>query len=130
MTSTRRTRRAARTLFRLCVVDGALDDGRARIVAGRLATSRRRGALSILGSFQRLVRLDLDRHTARVESAAPLGDALRGRIQSGLSRTYGPSLHMSFGENPALIGGVRIQVGSDVYDDTVRARLTALQARL
>jgi len=130
MRSTRRTRRAARTLYRICVVNGALDDGRARIVAKRLATSRRRGALPILASFQRLVRLDLDRHTARVESAAPLGDAVRGRIQSGLTRTYGPSLQMSFGENPSLIAGVRIKVGSDVYDDTVRARLTALEALL
>jgi len=36
----------------------------------------------------------------------------------------------SFGENPALIAGVRIKIGSDVYDDSVRARLAALHARL
>ena len=130
MKSTRRTKRAARTLFRLCVTEGALDQDRARLVARKLAGSRRRGALRILSSFHRLVRLDRDRHTALVESAVPLADALRSRIGSGLARTYGPSLKTSFGENPALIAGVRIKVGSDVYDDTVRARLAALEALL
>lgn len=130
MKSTRRTRRAARTLFRLCLVDGALVQDRARLVAGTLAGSRRRGALPVLAHFQRLVRLDRDRHTALVESAVPLADAVRTRIGSGLTRTYGPSLETSFGENPALIAGVRIKVGSDVYDDTVRARLDALEALL
>jgi F-type H+-transporting ATPase subunit delta len=130
MTTTRRVKRAARELFRFCVVDGVFDDARARVVAGRLAASGRRGALPILSNFQRLVRLDRDRHTARVESARPLAGPLRERIQAGLSKTYGSTLQTSFGENPALIGGVRIKVGSDVYDGSVRARLAALESRL
>ena len=72
MKSRRRIKRSARQLFRACLVDGGLDEGRARFVAGRLAESSRRGALAILSSFQRLVRLDRDRHTAFVESATPL----------------------------------------------------------
>ena len=130
MKTTRRVKRAARELFRLCLVDGVFDDARARVVAGRLATSGQRGALPTLSNFQRLVRLDRDRHTARVESARPLDGPVRERIQTGLSKTYGPSLQTSFGENPALIGGVRIKVGSDVYDGSVRARLAELQSRL
>jgi F-type H+-transporting ATPase subunit delta len=39
---------------------------------------------------------------------------------------YGPGLTTSFVENPELIGGMRIQVGCDVYDGSVRARLEAL----
>ncbi len=39
-------------------------------------------------------------------------------------------LETSFEQNAALIGGVRIKVGSDVYDGSVRARLAALEARL
>jgi F-type H+-transporting ATPase subunit delta len=130
MKATRRTRRAARQLYRLCLVDGALDAKRARLVADWLVTSRRRGALPALSGFLRLVRLDRDRRTARVESAAPLAEPARERIRSGLARTYGASLEASFAENPALIGGVRVRVGSDVFDGTIRARLAALQARL
>ena len=130
MKSSRRIKRAARHLFRACLVDGGLDEGRARFVAGRLAESSRRGALAILSSFQRLVRLDREQHRALVESAAPLAPGMRDDIRAGLTRGYGPSLEATFVENPALIGGMRIKVGSDVYDDSVRARLAALQARL
>jgi len=130
MRTTRRTRRAARQLYRLCVVNGALDVPRVRLVATRLAASHRRGSLPVLSGFLRLVRLDRDRHTARVESAAPLPHTARDEIRSGLARAYGSALETSFAENPALIGGVRVKVGSDVYDGTIRARLAALEARL
>jgi F-type H+-transporting ATPase subunit delta len=130
MKANRKARRAARQLFRLCLVDGVLDPGRVRQVTQRIATSTRRGALPILSDFQRLVRLDRDQHTAVVESATPLADGVRGDIQAGLAHVYGPGLDASFEENPALIGGLRIKVGSDVYDGSVRTRLAALEARL
>ena len=41
-------------------------------------------------------------------------------------RAHGPALQTSFVENPALLGGLRIKVGSDVYDGSVRARLQAI----
>ena len=130
MKANRKVKRAARQLFRLCLTKGALDEGRARQVAQRVAASSRRGALAILSDFQRLVRLDGDRHAALVESATPLGPSMREAIQAGLKRAYGPGLDATFAENPALIGGMRIKVGSDVYDASVRARLAALEARL
>ena len=130
MKMTRRTKRAARTLFQICIVDGVLDRDRARLVATRLAGSRRRGALPLLAGFHRLVRLDHERQAATVESAAPLDNETRARIESRIARVYGASVHPSFGENPALIAGLRIKIGSDVYDDSVRARLDALTARL
>ena len=125
----KRARRAARRLYRRCLVNGALDEGRVRLVARRLAQSRRRGALTVLGAFQRLVRLDLDRYTARIESASPLAGPVQETIARRLAARYGPHLITTFRDDPALIGGVRIQVGSQVYDGTVRARLNALAAR-
>ena len=130
MRANRKIRRTARQLFRLCLVKGVLDEGRVRLVARRIASAGRRGAIPILASFQRLVRLDRERRTALIESATPLSASMREGIQSDLARIYGPGLDTSFDQNPALIGGMRIKVGSDVYDDSVRARLTALEARL
>jgi F-type H+-transporting ATPase subunit delta len=131
MTRNRRTRRAARTLFRLCVANGGtLDDGRARLVAQRLARSARRTALPLLSEFARLVRLEHHRRSAIVESAAPLPDALRDRVETDLARLYGRRIDARFEANPALIGGMRVTVGSDVYDGSVRARLAALERRL
>ena len=130
MKLTRRGRRAARQLFQLCLVDGRLDEGRARLVARQLAGSGRRGALAVLGGFRRLVRLEYERHAALVESAIGLPADLREGVQASLARAYGPGLETSFAENPALIGGMKIRVGSHVYDGSVRARLDALEARL
>jgi F-type H+-transporting ATPase subunit delta len=130
MKATRRARRAARRLFRLCLIEGRLDEDRVRQVARGLAESERRGALAVLSDLRRMVRLDRDRHRASVESATSLADDVRDDVRAGLARIYGPGLETSFEENPELIAGMRIQVGSDVYDGTVRARLAAIEARL
>jgi F-type H+-transporting ATPase subunit delta len=128
MKANRRTKRAARGLYRLCLVDGTLDADRVRLVADRLAASRRRGALAAFAGFLRLVRLDRDRHTVLVESATPLAEDLREQLRTSLTQAGAGAA--AFVENPALIGGIRIKVGSDVYDDSVRAKLAALAARL
>jgi F-type H+-transporting ATPase subunit delta len=52
---------------------------------------------------------------------------IQTKLQAGLVQEYGQGLSTSFAENPTLIGGMRIQVGSDVYDGTVRSRLEALE---
>jgi F-type H+-transporting ATPase subunit delta len=130
MMSGRQAQRSARRLFRLCVVNGSLDEVRARGVVRRLVEAKRPGTLTILTRFQRLVRLDRARHRADVESAAPLPADVRAAIEADLARRHGPGTAVSFTENPALLGGVRITVGSDVYDGSVRGRLAALEARL
>ena len=130
MAPTRRVRRTARQFFRFCVVNGSLDEHRVREVVERVIRSRRRGLLAMLKQFERLVRLDRERHSARVESATPLPEELRREFATGVARTYGPGIETSFAENPALIGGVRLKVGSDVYDGSVRAKLDSIEAGL
>jgi F-type H+-transporting ATPase subunit delta len=127
MKTSKQARRGAKQLFRSCVVDGLLDENRARQVVQRVLQLKPRGFMAILNHFHRLVKLDLERRTARVESAIPLPGELQSRVQSGLARIYGPGLNISFVQNPELIAGLRIKVGSDVYDGSVQARLAALQ---
>ena len=127
MKTTRQIKREAKRLFRLCLVNGMLDEGRTRQVVQRIIDDKRRGGVALLSHLQRLVKLDCARHTAKVESAMPLPADLRERIQAGLARTYGPGISASFAHNPGLIGGMRIKVSSDVYDGSVRARLAALE---
>ncbi len=128
--SKRRIRRSARQLFRFCLVGGQLDEARASKVVERAVASRRRGVIAMLTEFQRLVRLDRQRHSARVESAVPVSDRVRGEIVTGVASTHGPGITTSFVDNPALIGGMRIQVGSDVYDGSIRGRLDAIESKL
>jgi F-type H+-transporting ATPase subunit delta len=130
MRTTRRAARAAKQLFRLCVVEGRLDRDRVQQVVTLIVRGRRRGAFAVLTGFQRLVRLDRDRHTARIESAAPLPDDLRAEVEGTVVRLYGRDIEVSFADDPALIGGMRLAVGSDVYDGSVRARLQEIERRL
>ena len=127
MKITKQIRREAKQLFRSCLADGLLQEDRARLVVQRVLELKPRGYVGLLTHFQRLVKLDLDRRTARVESASPLPPDLQAGVQASLTRLYGGGLMLSFAQNPALIGGLRIKVGSDVYDGSVQARLTALE---
>jgi F-type H+-transporting ATPase subunit delta len=127
MKTTKQARREATQLFRLCLANGRLDEGRVRQVVERIIEGKRRGYFALLSYLQRLVRLDRAQRMAEVESAVPLPADLQANVQAGLQRVYGPELDILFSHRPALIGGMRIQVGSDVYDSSVRARLAALE---
>ena len=129
MGRTKQARRDAKQLFHLCFVNGSLDEGRVRDVVRRVSESTNRNRFKFLSNFLRLVKLDRARHTATVENATPLSADMQASIQAGLSHTYGPGLSTTFTHNPELIGGMRIKVGSDVYDSSVKARLTAILAR-
>jgi F-type H+-transporting ATPase subunit delta len=109
------------------VVQGLLDEERGQKAVQQLVEIKPRGYLGVLWHFRRLVQLHRDGHTAKVESARPLPDDVRATVQADLASQYGPGLVVSFCEAPSLIGGMRIQVGSDVYDGSVRARLDALE---
>ena len=123
----KQAKREAKALFRSCVTDGLLQDALVRSAVQGVLQSKPRGYQAVLSHFQRLLRLDLDRRTARIESAVPLAPELEARVKSDLTRVYGPGLNISFSQNAALIGGMRVQVGSDVYDGSVQGRLEQLQ---
>ena len=127
MKITKQAKREAKQLVRYCLVNGLLDENRVRSVVQHVVATGRRDSAVIISHFKRLVKLDLARRTATVESAAPLPPDLQAAIEAGLTRRYGPELTTAFAQRPELIGGMRIQVGSDVYDSSVRAALAALE---
>ena len=127
MKISKQAKREAKALFLSCVKDGLLQDSLVRSAVQGVLQAKPRNYLAILSHFQRLLRLDLDRRTARVESAVPLTPELESKVKADLSRVYGQGLDISFGQNAALIGGMRVKVGSDVYDGSVQGRLAALQ---
>jgi F-type H+-transporting ATPase subunit delta len=127
MKITKQSRRDAKQLFRSCLKEGVLDENRVRQAVQLVVAQKPRGYIAILSQLHRLVKLDLERRTARVESAAALSPEQRTAVEGSLAWKYGTGLNVSFAQNPALIGGLRIQVGSDVYDGSVRARLEGLR---
>jgi F-type H+-transporting ATPase subunit delta len=127
MKTIKQVKREARRLFRLCLIDRSLDETRVRQVVQGALHFNRRGSQALLSEFVRLVRLDRSEHMATVESATSLPGDLQSNVKAGVERVYGSAIRISFAQNPALIGGMRIKVGSDVYDGSVRAGLAALE---
>ena len=125
--TTKQLKHEARYLFRLCFINGSLDENRVHSVLRGILQSKRRGSLPLAGQFRRLVTLDRLRHRAKVESAVPLTPDLQANVQEKLVQAYGPEVSTSFESDPALIGGMRIRVGSDVYDGSIKAGLSALE---
>jgi F-type H+-transporting ATPase subunit delta len=126
MKITKQARRDGRELFKACRVNGVLDEGRVREVVTRVIAAKPRSYLAVLEHFKRLVKLDLDRRAALVENAVETSPAQMEIIKANLERKYGPGLNLTFWVNPALIGGLKIKVGSDIYDGSVAGRLAAL----
>jgi F-type H+-transporting ATPase subunit delta len=126
MKITKQSRREAKHLFLDCMAGGVLDKDRVRQVVSLVIARKPHGYLAVLSHFHRLVKLQVALRTAVVESPAALTGGLQGQLTRRLGELYGGGLEISFAQNPALLGGLRIKVGSDVYDGTVKARLTAL----
>ena len=127
MKITKTAKKAGTRLYRLCLVDGLLDEGRVRDVSQSVSAASQRNGLAILENFLRLVKLDCARHTAIIQSATPLSAGVREVIQAGVTRHYGQGIAAVFAHRPELIGGLRVQVGCEVIDGTVRAKLEALK---
>jgi F-type H+-transporting ATPase subunit delta len=129
MKTPKQAQREARQLYRLCLVNGSLDEVRVRLVVERVIERARVGGLAVLTRFRRLVASDRARHRAEVASAVALPPELRADIEADLARLYGHHIDTSFIEDPGLIGGVRVTAGSDVYDGSIKGRLAALAER-
>ncbi|MBI3414753.1 MAG: F0F1 ATP synthase subunit delta [Verrucomicrobia bacterium] len=126
MKISKQAKRDAKQLLRNCKVNSLLDDGRIRQSVQAMVMRKPRGYVAILSHFQRLVKLDIERRSAFVESAVALTSVQQAEVQQNLTRRYGQGLNISFAQNAELIGGLRIKVGSDVFDGSVQARLNAL----
>jgi F-type H+-transporting ATPase subunit delta len=118
--------RNAKKLFRLCLVSRRLDESRVRQVVDKILAERQRGFLRVLRQFRRLLRVVQEQHSARVECAVPSTPDLESSVRHRIESLYGPGIAMVFAHNPHLIGGIRIQVGSDLYDGSILNGLTAL----
>ena len=116
----------ARRLYGLCQVNGELDDNKLRDLVSKLIAAQPRDYRAILAAIQRLARLETARREVLVESATVLSASEGQRVSSGLAKDYGDKLTIQYKTNPDLLGGLRIKVGDDVFDGSVKGRLDRL----
>ena len=126
MKLSREARRQAKELFDLAMVDGRLDASRLRLIADGIAERKPRDYVQMLKFIARLTKLEAARHHAVIESATPLAEALRAEILSSLAARFG-QITSEFRHSPELIGGLRVRIGSDVWDGSIQSRLESLK---
>ena len=130
MKITKEIRRLSREMLRASFTDGQLDRGKIASLVQSLITKRPRHFLEILQNYKRLLRLEIEKRHARIESATQLAPQAAANIVERLKKKYGGDLTTEFVVDPTLLGGVRVRVGSDVWDGTLRNRLERLQQQL
>ena len=119
---------------RVALVDGILlgqGSTYTQIIARRAAGAPRgRRYLVTLGHVGDLVAERRSRQVATVTSATELSALQSVRLQQILAATYGRAIQLNVIVDEHVLGGLRIQVGPDVVDSTVMARLADARRRL
>ena len=123
-------RQLSREMLRASFTDGQLDPGRVRSLVDSLIARKPRNYVDVLKNYRRLLRLELEKRQARIETANEVDSATSSELLTNLKRKYGNDLTTEFVVNPELLGGMRVRVGSDVWDGTVRNRLERLRQEL
>ena len=123
-------RQLSREMLRASFTDGQLDAGRTRSLVDSLIEKKPRNYIDVLKNYRRLLRLELEKRRARVETASELDSTTSSELVVNLKKKYGSDLTAEFIVNPELLGGMRVRVGSDVWDGTVRNRLEQLERQL
>jgi F-type H+-transporting ATPase subunit delta len=130
MKSTKDARKVSRQLFRHSFTSGRLDEEKvSHLVQTVLATKPRR-YFDVLKDYQRLIHLEVEKRHAVIESATPLNRTFGDQIVANLKSRYDEDLTTEFRTNPELLGGLRIKIGNDVWDGSIKNRLGQLQEQL
>lgn len=116
----------ARQYFQLSLVDGAVSPERVAGVLAYLEKHPPAKPLLVLKAYHRLVAAELAKRQAVVEHAGTIEAATLKTIAAAMSLRYQRPVTATARPNPALIAGLRVQVGDDVFDASVQARLAAL----
>jgi F-type H+-transporting ATPase subunit delta len=123
-------RQTSKQLLRASFTDGQLDRGRVASLVQSLIDKKPRHYVDILENYKRLIRLEVEKRHARIESATQLNSETSSRILKNLKKKYGKDLTTELVVKPELLGGMRIRIGSDVWDGSVRNRLERLKQQL
>jgi F-type H+-transporting ATPase subunit delta len=123
MKITKEARQLSRQLFRLSLTDNRLDRAKVTSIVDTVLTKKPRHYMGALEAYQRLLRLEIAKRHAVIESASSLSETTSASVVDSLKQKYGADLTVEFKVNPELIAGMRVRVGSDVLDGSVRSRL-------
>jgi F-type H+-transporting ATPase subunit delta len=99
-------------------------------LAERAVDGRGRSFLASLRAFQVAAAARRNASIATVRVATDLSEADRTRLAEALGRQYGREIQLNVVVDPNVVGGVRVDIGDEVIDGTIAARLDEAQRRI
>jgi len=127
MKISRQSKRAAKERFNACMENGLLSEDRVRKTVSELLDTKPKGYYPTLAHLIRLVRLETLRKTVTVTTAEAIDEGTKQSLTERLNNKFGVGLIYVYQTDPSVIAGMRVQIGSDVFDGTVKGRLNRLQ---
>ncbi len=109
---------------------GPLSAAAANFLRTVIANGRTGLLPTIASQLQTLVNASSGVSEATIESAYPLAGEQLQQVLEALQKRFGRKLEAKVVEVPALIGGIRVTVGDEVLDTSVKARLEQMKAAL
>ena len=101
-----------------------------RYASAFLDTLQSNGDMELLPRVVAILRRKTTAQRATVTSAVELDAETRQRVEGSVRGRYGPEVQVRYEIDPELIGGLKIQVGDEVIDGSVAARLGELDGTL
>lgn len=109
--------------------------GKAKAVTVSLVTAlvtqpRGRSLESGLDEYARLAAGRRGRVVALVTTAVPMSDTQKERLAASLATLAGHPVHLNLDVDPAVLGGVRVQIGDEIIEGTIAGRLDSANRSL
>ena len=126
MRGSKQIQQLARQLFSLSLIDGTLSAERVTGVLQYLEKHPPAQPLEVLQAYRRLIAIEIAKGQAIVEHAGPVDESLLKSIEGAMSQRYRRSVTAVPKARPALLAGLRVRVGDDVYESSVASQLSSL----
>ena len=130
MRADKKTKALAKQLFKLSLVHGTVSAEQVTGVLGYIEKNVPRHALALLQLYHRAIATELAKSHAVVEHAGPIHDGTLPLIEGAMTRKYQRPVSATARPNAKLLAGLRIRIGSDVYESSVSGQLAALSSAL
>ena len=116
----------ARQFFKLSFANGVISATQVAGVLEYIEKHRPAHSMAILKAYHRLVAAEVARGQAVIEHAGPINSAALDSIASALAKKYGRPVTAIEKRNDALLAGVRVRIGDDLYESSVAGQLATL----
>ena len=126
MAADKQTKLLAKQLFKLSLVNGVVSPEQVAGVLGWVEKHAPSRPVALLKAYQHRIAIELAKSRAVVEHAGPVSDATLKQIEAAMTKRYARPVTASAKPNPELLAGLRVRVGSDIYESSVANQLASL----